>query len=181
MNSKLSDKQLLEQVKKSDMTAFRQLFEQYQPILFRHVLFQVGDNDVAHDIVQQTFISVWEHRSSLKPNLSFLAYIFRISRNLIYDSIKHHKVRERTNAFLPQLTKSEIDDPEEAAQLNFIREQIEMIINTKFPAKCREIFLLSRFEGKSNREIAESLHLSVRTVEHQISYALRLIRKKMKL
>lgn len=177
MNSEFLDKQLLEQVKDSDREAFRQLFERYQPLLFRQVLFQVGDEDIAHDIVQQTFISVWKHRSSLKPTLSFLAYIFRISRNIIYDLHKHRKVKERAIVFLPPLEKSELEDPEEAAQLNFIQERVETIINTKLPDKCREIFFLSRFEGKNNKEIAESLKLSVCTVENHINKAIKILRK----
>ena len=175
---KVTDAQLLELVKNSDMEAFRRLFEHYQPILFRQVLFQISETDLAHDIVQQTFISVWEHRSSLQPHLSFLAYIFRISRNLIRDAVKHRKIRDRIDATLPPPAHSELDDPAEALQLTMLQEKITAIIND-LPQKCREIFLLSRFEGKTNKNIADSLHLSVRTVEHQISKALKALRKQL--
>jgi RNA polymerase sigma-70 factor (ECF subfamily) len=178
MKIKTPDNQLLEQVKDSDVEAFRQLFEHYQPILFRQVLFQTSDTDQAHDIVQQTFISVWEHRSSIKPPLSFLAYILRISRNLIYDAVKHQKIRDRIDVTLPPPAQSELDDPAEALHLAMLQERITAIIND-LPQKCREIFLLSRFEGKSNQEIADSLQLSVRTVEHQISNALKVLRKQL--
>ena len=172
----VTDAQLLEQVKDSDMEAFRRLFERYQPVLFRHVLYQTRETDLSHDIVQQTFISVWEHRSTLQPHLSFLAYILRISRNLIMDSVKHQKIRDRIDATLPPQDRSELDDPAEALHLAMLQETITRIIND-LPQKCREIFLLSRFEGKTNQEIADSLHLSVRTVEHQITKALKVLRK----
>jgi RNA polymerase sigma-70 factor, ECF subfamily len=171
----VTDAQLLEQVKNSDMEAFRSLFERYQPILFRQVVYQTRETDLAHDIVQQTFISVWEHRSSLQPHLSFLAYILRISRNLIIDTGKHQKIRDRIDAELPPPARSELDDPAEALQLTMLQEKIIALIND-LPRKCREIFLLSRFEGKTNREIANLLQLSVRTVEHQISNALKFLR-----
>ena len=169
---------MLEQVKDSDVEAFRRLFERYQPILFRQVFFQTSETDQAHDIVQQTFISVWEHRKSIRSHLSFLAYILRISRNLIYDAVKHRKIRDRIEVTLPPPAKSELDDPAEALHLAVLQEKISSIIND-LPQKCREIFLLSRFEGKTNQEIADSLQLSVRTVEHQISNALKVLRKHL--
>jgi RNA polymerase sigma-70 factor, ECF subfamily len=178
MEQKVPDTLLLEQVKDSDVGAFRQLFERYQPILFRQVFFQTRETDLAHDIVQQTFISVWEHRRSIKPHLSFLAYILRISRNLIYDAVKHQKVRDRIDVTLPPPAKSELDDPAEALHLSMLQEKITSLIN-RLPQKCRQIFLLSRMEGKNNQEIADSLHLSVRTVEHQISNALKVLRKQL--
>ena len=169
---------MLEQVKDSDVEAFRRLFERYQPILFRQVFFQTSETDQAHDIVQQTFISVWEHRKSIRSHLSFLAYILRISRNLVYDAVKHQKIRDRIDVTLPPPSKSELDDPAEALHLAVLQEKITSIIND-LPWKCREIFLLSRFEGKTNQEIADSLQLSVRTVEHQISNALKVLRKHL--
>jgi RNA polymerase sigma factor, sigma-70 family/RNA polymerase sigma-70 factor, Bacteroides expansion family 1 len=178
MEQKVTDAQLLEQVKGSDVEAFRRLFERYQPILFRQVFFQTSETDQAHDIVQQTFISVWEHRRSIRSHLSFLAYILRISRNLIYDAVKHQKIRDRIDVTLPPPAKSELDDPAEALHLAVLQEKITSIIND-LPRKCREIFLLSRFEGKTNQEIADSLQLSVRTVEHQISNALKVLRKHL--
>ena len=178
MEQKVTDAQLLEQVKGSDVEAFRRLFERYQPILFRQVFFQTSETDQAHDIVQQTFISVWEHRRSIRSHLSFLAYILRISRNLIYDAVRHQKIRDRIDVTLPPPAKSELDDPAEALHLAVLQEKITSIIND-LPRKCREIFLLSRFEGKTNQEIADSLQLSVRTVEHQISNALKVLRNHL--
>jgi RNA polymerase sigma-70 factor (ECF subfamily) len=179
VEQKLTDTQLLEQVKSSDVEAFRMLFDRYQPIVFRHVLFQTGQTDLSHDIVQETFIRVWEHRGSLKPHLSFLAYVLRISRNLIRDTVKHQKIRKRVDGSLPPPALSENDDPGEALQLRVLQERITDIINKDLPKRCREIFLLSRFEGKTHQEIADILHLSVRTVEHQIAYALKVMRKKL--
>jgi RNA polymerase sigma-70 factor (ECF subfamily) len=179
VDQKITDTQLLERIKNSDMAAFKVLFERYQPVIFRQVLFQTREIDISHDIVQETFIKVWEHRKSIKPHLSFLAYLLRISRNLIFDIVKHRKIRERTSEFIPQIALSENDDPGEALHLTVLQEQITTIINRDLSHRCREIFLLSRFEGKTHREIAEIFNLSVRTVENQITHALKVLRKRL--
>ncbi len=179
MEHKITESQLLEKARDSEMEAFRVLFEKYQPVVFRYVVFYTRKADIAHDIVQETFINVWNHRSSLKPHLSFLAYVLRISGNLLRDYVKHLKVRERLVDALPNPSLSEGDDPEEALHLRILEEKIDAIIKTALPQRCREVFLLSRLEGKTNREIAEIFRVSVRTIEHQISYALKILRKRL--
>jgi RNA polymerase sigma-70 factor (ECF subfamily) len=174
-----SDIQLLEKVKSSDMSAFRELFNYYQPIVFRQVLYQTRSTDLSHEIVQETFIRVWEHRRTLKPHLSFLAYLLRISRNLIRDAARYRNTRIRLESEIPSPVLSENDDPEEALQLVLLEEKLHTIINNDLPERCREIFLLSRFEGKTHKEIADALDLSVRTVENQINHALKVMRRKL--
>ena len=175
-----TDQQLLERVQTSDVEAFKMLFERYQPTVFRNALFRTGLTDLAHDIVQETFLRVWEHRGSLKPELSFLAYALRISGNLMRDVARHRKTRRIVESDLPPSPPSEGDNPEDMLQRDMVADRLNDIVNTKLPEKCRTVFLLSRFEGKTHKEIAELLHLSVRTVENQISSALKVIRKDLR-
>ncbi len=179
MNELLDDTNLLERIKNSDNEAFRVIFERYQPVLFRYVHFQIRETDFTHDIVQETFIRIWENRASLKPELSFLAYAIRISTNLVLDSYKHKKVREKLKEEIHSTTRSETDDPAEALNLILLQEQITEILSKHLGKKCREIFILSRVEGKANQEIADLLNLSVRTIENQIQHALKILRKKL--
>ena len=172
-----TDEHLLERVRTSDMEAFRLLFEKYQPVLFRNVLHRIRDADAAHDIVQETFLRVWQHRASLQPNLSFLAYIFRISRNLVLDAAKHRDVRRSLESEIPQ-TSSAGDNPEAATELSMLEERLSEVVR-QLPTKCREIFLLSRMEGMSNAEISGKLRLSEKTIENQITRALKVMRKKL--
>lgn len=176
-----SDEQLIERVRASDNEAFRLLFEKYQPILFRNVLHNVRDADAAHDIVQETFVRVWRNRISLQSNLSLLAYLFRISRNLTLDQAKHREVRRRLEESLPQSSPSAQDDPEASLQLNMLEEKLSEVVRTKLPARCREIFLLSRMEGMSNAEISAHLGVSVKTVENQITRALKVLRRHLRM
>ena len=86
---------LLQNVKNSDKAAFKQLFHQYYPTLFRFVVFRVHDKDLAEDIVQDTFLRVWNNRVTLDPKKSFFSYIAKISTNLCYDHFRYQEVRFR--------------------------------------------------------------------------------------
>jgi len=180
VDSQPPDAYLLEKVRNSDVEAFRVLFGRHQPAVFRQVLFQVRQTELARDIVQETFVRIWERRSSLRPQLSFLAYALRISTNLVRDAMRQRKTRERLDGNIPPPALSEGDDPEEALQLAALQKRLISVINDDLPDRCRTIFLLNRYEKKTNREIADLLGLSIRTVEHQINHALKVMRRKLK-
>ncbi|MBF8295307.1 MAG: polymerase sigma-70 factor [Bacteroidetes bacterium] len=175
-----NDERLLEQVRLSDEDAFQLLYKRYQPILFRTALHALRDADAAHDIVQEVFIRVWNHRSSLRPSLPFLAYLFRISRNLLRDRAKHDEVRKRFELDNPHPSLSAGDDPDESLQVRMLQEALSEVVTTTLPARCREIFLLSRMEGMSNAEISARLGISVKTVENQITRGLKILRRHLR-
>ncbi len=160
------------------MQAFRTLFEQFQPGLFRHVLYEVRDADLAHDIVQETFIRVWQHRSRLKPHLPFFPYLLKISRNLVRDHFKYTNVRTKHEDDIPAPQKSRMDDPEAAFRVGALEEKIAKVVNS-LPDRCRAVFLLSRIDGKSHSEIGEILGISPKTVENQIRHALLVLRREL--
>jgi len=171
---------LLQKVKESDKNAFHQLFSDYYDTLFRFVIYRVHDSDLAEDITQETFLRVWNKRQSIQPNKSFFSLIARISSNLCYDHFRHMEVRNRHENFIPKFENSHLNNPESVNEANILQEEIQHIVNEKLPDKCRNIFILSRIEGKSNPEIAILLDLSIRTVENQIYRALKILKKNLK-
>ncbi len=175
-----TDIELIARVRDSNVEAFRILFARYQPIVFRQALLRTREVDLSHDVVQETFLRIWERRTSLKPHLSFLAYAFRISENLVRDIMRQRRTRRRLEDSVPPPTLSVGDDPAEAFQLVALQEKLNAVINQNLPERCRLIFTLSRFEGKSNQEIADLLGISVKTVENQITHALKVLRKKLR-
>ncbi len=174
------DKQLVASVRDSDELAFRRLFERYQPVLFRAMLAAVRDRDEAHEIVQDTFVRVWDHRRRLKPDLPILGFLLHVARNILRDAAKRIDVRQRYEADVPGPTTSTGDDPERSLQLRQLEEAISEIVRASLPDKCREVFLLSRLEGWSNAEVARQLGISVKTVENQLTKALRIVRERLK-
>lgn len=177
--ARVSDEMLTERVRASDEAAFRLLFERYQPVLFRSMRAATGDNDDAHEIVQETFVRVWNRRASLRSDLPLLGYLFRIARNLIRDDAKHQAVRSRYESDVPPPERSETDDPERWLQVRLLEERLAAILRDALPDKCREVFVLSRVEGWTNAEIAEQLGISVKTVENQMTKALKIVRRAL--
>lgn len=175
-----SEQHILERLRDSDQEAFRLLFEKYQPVLFRYVLHTLHEADDAHDVVQETFVRIWDRRAALKPELPLLALLFRVSRNLVHDRAKHQAVRKRLEPDVPSSLHASAEDPEETLQGSVLEERINEIVRTKLPAKCREVFLLSRVEGMSNTEISERLGISAKTVENQITRGLNILRKELR-
>lgn len=175
-----SERELLERLRDSDQEAFRRLFEKYQPVLFRYIHHSLHEADDAHDVVQETFVRVWDLRASLKPDLSLLALLFRVSRNLVRDRVKHQAVRKRLEPDVPPSLHASAENPEEVLHAHVLEERINEIVRTKLPAKCREVFLLSRVEGMSNTEIGERLGITVKTVENQITRGLNVLRRELR-
>ena len=174
-----AEKILIENVKHSDKDSFKKLYLQYHPVLFRFVVSQVGDADIAEDIVQDTFIRVWRIRTTLVSDKSFFSLIAKISNNLSKDYFKREAVRLRHKDNIKELFSQQSDKPERIFEMEFTQENILKIAHQDFPLKQRTIFLLSRIEEKTNQEIAELLNLSLRTVENQLYRALKTLKKKL--
>ena len=175
-----NDKQLLERLRDSDHEAFKILFDKFQPIVFRYVLHHLQDMDTAHDIVQETFLRVWNHRITIRPEHPLLALLFYISRNLVRDHARHAAVRKKFEAEIPESLPAPAEDPVETLQASILEEKLAEAVRTKLPTRCREIFLLSRMEGMSNVEISEHLDISVKTVENQITRGLKILRRHLR-
>jgi RNA polymerase sigma-70 factor (family 1) len=176
MDTISDDIDLLARIKDADDTeAFGELFRKYQPIVFRQAFVRLRDSDMSHEVVQETFVRIWDHRSSIKPHLPFLALTLRIAQNIIRDMARRAATHERLAGEIPTPSHSEGDDPSEALALSMLEARIVDIINTRLGERCRTVFLLSRYEGKSHREIARALGITEKTVENQISKALKIL------
>lgn len=174
------EKQLLKKVIKADQIAFRQLFNLYFDTLYRFVIYRVKDDNLAQDIVQETFLRVWNNRNQLDPEKSFFSLIAKIGANLCNDHFRHQEVRTRHKELIPKPEPSRFDDPQGSLEYMELREAINRAVYERLPDKCRDIFVLSRMEELGNQEIADILNLSRRTVENQLYRALKILKKHLK-
>jgi len=172
-----SDNHLVELLQKGNVAAFDSLFEVYSPKLYGFALKYFKNETDAEELVQEVFVKVWENRQTLKSELSFKSYLFTIALNQIR---KYFNKKATSLRYLESLQ----NDPEFSDQVmtddyETTLRQIYQIIE-QMPPRRREIFMKSKLEGKSSKEIAAELNISAGTVDNQVSEALRFIRSQLK-
>lgn len=160
-----------------DMDSFKYFFDRYYNDLCNFVHIYLHDQALAEEIVQDIFVYFWENREKLQINTSVKAFLFSASKfkslNLLRDTQNQKKIVERigkTEPFYTQEQGSSYLDTDEFKKI--LDSGVEQL-----SPKCREIFLLSKREELSNREIAERLNISVKTVENQMTIALKKLRE----
>ncbi len=168
----------IEKMKAGDRESFNQIFRQFYPPLVRFCIRFVADADLAAEIVQDLFVKVWSNREKLSFNTSFESYMLTSVRNSAITYI--NKERSHAEAHLRVYTEeSDTVDPSETLQSNNLEESYRQVLK-KMPEKRREVFLASRFEGLKYSEIAEKLGISQKTVEAQMSAAIKQLREGLK-
>lgn len=175
----IEEEPLIQRFINGDQTAFELLFRFYYPGLVTFVTHIICDRDEAEEIVQDFFVNVWTVRKSIHQSNSLKSYFFVSVKNRAFNYLKKEQIREKTlNQLKEMVGKDMLFQPD-----LFVESELQHEITKameKLPARTREIFMLSRFKGVSNDEIATQLDLSKRTVETQISNALKILREELK-
>ena len=177
MTTKQNYAHLIRQIKSSNIEAFENVFKEFQENIFSYLYFKIGNSQVAEDILHDGFIKLWENRHQLKDNLSLPSYLYTIAKNLTLNYFRHQKVIQKFQKEIEFQTES-IDSTSPLAELE-LNEINESLINTleKLPKRQRVVFMMSRHDNLSYKEIAERLEISIKTVETQIGKALKMLRK----
>ena len=172
MNTNSDDILLLKLIKQGDQIAFRHLFYQYADSLERFITYYIHDREKSQDLVLDIFTYIWENRQNFEIKLTLKAYFFQAARNKSFTYIRDKKIP----VYLEEMEGMEIvqnyDSELELQELHHLIEEAVSLL----PDKCREIFRKSREENLTNKEIAGQLHISEKTVEGQITIALKKIR-----
>ena len=169
-----------------DEPSFKVIFNFYYPRLFHFIREYIPNDDLAENMVQDTFLILWNKRGELRDDTNLNAWLYTIARNNCLKRLRDDKLRK--SMFISnQLNELELEMNMDAlanldtSELTFT--EIENIIrNTMdgFSPQCRRIFELSRFGNKKNKEIADELSISVKAVEGQITKALKVFRTTLK-
>lgn len=173
------DAQLLNEIKKGDNQAFEYLFKTYYPRLRGYAVRFVEDEETARDIIQECFMRFWEKREMLSA-VSVTSLLFAMVRNGCLNYLKHLSIVEKhqieylaTIDGEERLYHTDLSlDAEHKLLYTELQEQINIVIG-QLPERSREVFLMSRFNGLKNREIADKLQISTTAVEKHISKALK--------
>jgi len=173
-----SDKRLITDLKNGDKKAFEAIFSRYKNRIYYFALKYLHSAVEAEELVQNTYISLWEHRHLLNEQLPVKSYLFKIAVNSVYNYYKHEAIRKK---YLDRLLYS-YPDMENTTQNSVEESELHKMIDTlmeNLPLKQRLVFNMSRWEGLSHTEIAKRLNLSLRTVENQIYRALKYIKENL--
>lgn len=175
INKNISDDELVEKLRKGDIEAFDAVFEKYGNRLFGFALKYLKSKEEAEELVQDVFLKIWENRKKLMKDSSLKSYLFTISYHNICKIFRKKQLQGKLRDEIGLVSDISVD-AEEQINYAFTLEQIEQLIG-QLPPKQKLIFLKSRKEGKSTREIAEELHLAPGTVDNHISATLKFLRK----
>jgi RNA polymerase sigma-70 factor (family 1) len=173
----LSDRGLFESVKNDDQSAFKELYKRYWSKLFIYGYNIIKDKNTCEDIIHEIFYDLWIRRKDLNiENVS--AYFYKAVKFQMLKRLRQKRVYDiHSGQFDNFITDQKIEESVEYKELQF---NIGKIVN-QLPDQRRVIFLLSRKDNLSNKEIAKKLNLSVQTVKNQISSAIKAIRNSIKI
>jgi RNA polymerase sigma-19 factor, ECF subfamily len=178
VEARKSDETIARQLKASDQSAFQLVFQQHYPNACKTIRRFIRENSTVEDLAQDVFIRFWERREKIDIKTSIGAYIHRMAINEALTFLRKQKKFQQDN----------IDDfsfSADGASSVQVMEGEELQLKIKnaidsLPPKCRTVFLLSRHEEMSYKEIAVKMDISIKTVENQMGKALRVMREHLK-
>ncbi len=170
---------IIHRLKQDDKTAVDDLFAFYYPRLYQFSKSILKMEGEIEDVLQEVFLKIWLNRHKIQHTETFNAYIYTITKhevlNLIRSKLKDHNFREQLYLY------AVAEEYQFQSKLEFeeIKSGIDRIVSN-LPEKRQQIFILSRTNGLSNKEIAQQLGISEKTVEDHITHAIRKIKSSLK-
>lgn len=173
-----TDIELVERLQNGEVEAFDLIYEKYSVKLYAFGLKYLKSKDEAEELVQTVFLKLWENHKKLKKEASFKSYVFTIAYN---DICKLFRKRNYQQRFIEDTLyeNSHSSESESNIDFNSVHERVNQIMD-KLPKRQKTIFLKSRLEFKSSKEIGEEIGLSPGTVDNYISESLKFIRSRLK-
>jgi RNA polymerase sigma-70 factor, ECF subfamily len=177
--------QLFERLRNDDEAAFKVIYNDFYSKLYYFVLEFVPLKETAENIVQDTFVTLWNKRNQLKDDSNLTSYLFTVAKNNALKKLRDKKYSQKL--FSNAIDVGELDlnaetlstvDTSVCAFMDI--EQIIQETLVSLPPQCRKVFELSRFQEMKNREIAEELNISVKTVEKHISKGIKTFKIALK-
>ena len=176
---------IIKQLQDGNEKVFEQIVREYWPRMFKFALIYTQNNETSQELVQDTFLVLWNNRAILKDNTNLITYLMVVLRNKCLKLLEQTRIR--------QLYIEEIDDETiyQRANLYVLHDEASQIVESedlhkaieralsKLPAKTREVFMLSRYDGLKNQQIAETKNISQKTVEYHISKALQILKEEL--
>jgi RNA polymerase sigma-70 factor (ECF subfamily) len=172
-------KELVFALQNSNEVVFENIFRNYYERLCNYANTMTNDMDEAEEIVQNTFLILWERRMGIDIHTSLKSYLYQAVHNTCLNRIKHNRVKQMHNDHV----RNTVENYTYSGSDQLIGKELETQVNeaiASLPPQCQAVFKLSRFENLTYAEISEQLQISVKTVENHMGKALRIMRDKLK-
>ena len=173
------EKHLLIDLKNGSFQAFERLYNMYSGKLYNFIMrLSSGNQYMAEEVVQSTFIRIWEVREKVDTNASFISFLCTIAKNLLMNMYQRQTVEYVYNEYL---LKSSVDLGGRRIikkDLHFLNDYIDSLAE-ELPAQRKKIFILSKRQNYTNKEIAEMMGISESTVATQLSLAVKFMREQL--
>ena len=171
-----NESQLVKNLSKGNLLAFNTLYKEYSSRLYHFAFGYLKSEEEAEELVQEVFSKIWENRKELKEELSFKSFLFTIAFNIIR---KHFRTKAQISEYFRSVKSVDFDAmTSQKISYDSLYQYISELVN-RLPDRRKEIFIKSRFEGLSIKEIAEDMKISHKTVENQLTDALKFIRTNL--
>lgn len=184
MRQELENTVLMKSIINGDRKAFDTFYQkEFRKALFYTIQY-IHNKDIAEDIVQESFLALWEKRAILDPAFPIQPYLYSVVKHKCMNSLrKLSNSRKVTDALLQREYKAGIIALSDNSSDVVVKFQLEEFIKKTFdelPQKVSSSFILSRIHGMTYQEIAEKKGISVKTVEYHITQSLKLFRERLK-
>ena len=179
MVDSINEKRLLTELKNGSFHAFERLYNMYSGKLYNFIMrISSGNQYMAEEVVQSAFIRVWGVRERVEPESSFISFLCTIAKNLLMNMYQRQTVEYVYNEYLKNTGVDRDSQTEESIDLRFLNEYIDSLAE-ELPAQRKKIFILSKRQNYTNKEIAEMMGISESTVATQLSLAVKFMREQL--
>ena len=179
MVDSINEKRLLTELKNGSFQAFERLYNMYSGKLYNFIMrISSGNQYMAEEVVQSAFIRVWEVRERVEPESSFISFLCTIAKNLLMNMYQRQTVEYVYNEYLKNTGVDRDSQTEESIDLRLLNEYIDSLAE-ELPAQRKKIFILSKRQNYTNKEIAEMMGISESTVATQLSLAVKFMREQL--
>jgi RNA polymerase sigma-70 factor, ECF subfamily len=176
VSSELRERRWVHAIRAGDASAFEALFREYHARLCSFAYRFTGSRDIAEELVQETFLYVWQHRETLDIRDSMKTYLFSSVRNASVSWLRHERVVSQSTGQTTELFRSSSDTADHELESTEIISAVRMAI-ARLPEGSRMVLTLHREQGMTYREIADVLGISPKTVDAQMGRAFKALRK----
>lgn len=173
-----SERELLIALREGDQSAFEKLYFDYSKTITSHLLYLLKSSELAQEVLQDTFMAIWEYRLTIDIDQSFKSYLYKIATNKTYKMFRKASYDQKYMAYMQAVIEEGYHPIESYIYRKESQELLDKLL-ARMPEKQREVFVLFKLDGYSYAEIAQKLGISHSTINTHINRANQFLKKEI--